>query len=167
MIRRFTLTNITASATTSITMLGMLAVSLVFAGSISIATVYAEDIRAGSHLPDATATIYFATDVVPTLTRLGCNGGGCHGKATGQNGFRLSLLGYEPEVDYDAVVKEARGRRISHAVPHQSLLLLKPTMSVLHEGGKRFDDDSTEYQILRRWIAAGMPPTPTTLMTAR
>ena len=158
MIRRFTQTNITASTTASISMLGMLAVSLVFAGSISKATAYAEDIRVGSNPPGAIATIYFATDVVPTLTRLGCNGGGCHGKATGQNGFRLSLLGYEPEVDYDAVVKEGRGRRISHAVPHQSLLLLKATAQVPHGGGKRLDVDSPEYRVLHDWIAQGAAP---------
>ena len=71
--------------------------------------------------------VYFNTDVVPLLTRLGCNSGGCHGKATGQNGFKLSLLGFEPDLDYEAIVQEARGRRLFPAAPAQSLLLLKAT----------------------------------------
>lgn len=158
MIRRFTKSHLTALSTASIHALAMLAASIVFAGSISIATLYADDSRAVSNAPAAPATIYFATDVVPTLTRLGCNGGGCHGKATGQNGFRLSLLGYEPDVDYDAIVKEARGRRISHAVPRQSLLLLKATAQVPHGGGKRLDVDSPEHRVLHDWIAQGAAP---------
>jgi len=71
--------------------------------------------------------INFTNQVVPIFTKLGCNSGGCHGKASGQNGFKLSLLGFEPEVDYAALVKEARGRRLFPAAPDQSLLLLKPT----------------------------------------
>src|SRR5262249_12327740 len=67
--------------------------------------------------------INFANQVVPIFTKLGCNGGGCHGKASGQNGFKLSLLGFEPDVDYAALVKEARGRRLFPAAPDHSLLL--------------------------------------------
>ena len=74
--------------------------------------------------PDSTVSsnrpVYFGTEVVPILTKLGCNGGGCHGKATGQNGFRLSLFGFEPEFDYEAIVKESRGRRLSPAAPEHS-----------------------------------------------
>ncbi len=102
--------------------------------------------------------VRFATDVVPVLTRLGCNGGGCHGKATGQNGFRLSLLGFEPEVDYEALVGEARGRRISLAAPDQSLLLLKATARLPHGGGRRLEEDSDDYRLLRDWIAQGARP---------
>src|SRR5580658_5988517 len=76
---------------------------------------------------DSSQSVYFLTDVVPELTKLGCNSGGCHGKATGQNGFKLSLLGFEPDGDYDAIVQEARGRRIFAASPQKSLLLLKAT----------------------------------------
>jgi hypothetical protein len=74
--------------------------------------------------------VYFGTDVVPMLTKLGCNSGGCHGKATGQNGFKLSLFGFEPELDYEAIVKESRGRRLSFAAPENSLLLTKATAVV-------------------------------------
>lgn len=103
------------------------------------------------------SAVYFATDVVPLLTKYGCNGGGCHGKATGQNGFRLSLLGYEPDFDHEALVREARGRRISLAAPRQSLLLLKATASVPHGGGQRIAADSDDYQVLARWIERGAP----------
>ena len=71
--------------------------------------------------PNATV-VRFSTDVVPILTKLGCDSGGCHGKATGQNGFKLSLFGFEPEVDYDALVTEARGRRLTLADPDRSPL---------------------------------------------
>jgi len=100
---------------------------------------------------------HFANQIVPVLTKLGCNGGGCHGKASGQNGFKLSLLGFEPEVDYAALVKEARGRRLFPAAPDHSLVLLKAAGQVAHGGGKRMEIDSDEYKLIRRWIAAGTP----------
>ncbi len=102
--------------------------------------------------------VYFGTEVVPILTKLGCNGGGCHGKATGQNGFRLSLFGFEPEFDYEAIVKESRGRRLSPAAPEHSLLLTKGTSSVPHGGGKRLTVGSDDYRILREWISQGATP---------
>ena len=102
--------------------------------------------------------VYFGTEVVPILTKLGCNGGGCHGKATGQNGFRLSLFGFEPEFDYEAIVKESRGRRLSPAAPEHSLLLTKGTSSVPHGGGKRLNVGSDDYRILREWISQGATP---------
>lgn len=101
--------------------------------------------------------INFANQIVPIFTKLGCNAGGCHGKSTGQNGFKLSLLGFEPEVDYNAIVKEARGRRVFPAAPENSLLLLKATGQMPHGGGKRMEKDSEEYRLIRRWIMAGMP----------
>lgn len=99
--------------------------------------------------------VYFLTDVVPQLTKLGCNSGGCHGKATGQGSFKLSLLGFETENDYNALVNEARGRRISNASPEHSLLLLKATAAVPHGGGKRTSADSEAYQTLLQWIKSG------------
>src|SRR6516225_2952488 len=74
---------------------------------------------------DVNLPINFTNQIVPIFTKLGCNSGGCHGKASGQNGFKISLLGFEPQVDYDALVKEARGRRVFPAAPDSSLLLLK------------------------------------------
>jgi hypothetical protein len=101
--------------------------------------------------------VNFANQVVPIFTKLGCNAGGCHGKASGQNGFRLSLLGFEPALDYETIVKEARGRRLFPAAPDTSLLVVKATGKVPHGGGKRLDADSHEYRLIRRWIATGMP----------
>jgi hypothetical protein len=101
--------------------------------------------------------IDFRTEVVPLLSRLGCNAGGCHGKASGQNGFKLSLFGSDPVFDHEAIAREARGRRILPAAPAQSLLLLKATGQVSHGGGRRIAADSEEYWVLRRWIEAGTP----------
>lgn len=108
-----------------------------------------------AHAAESPREVYFGTDVVPILTKLGCNGGGCHGKATGQNGFKLSLFGFEPEVDYDSLVTDARGRRLSLADPDRSLLLLKATSRMPHGGGRRLDESSDDYRILRDWIAQG------------
>jgi hypothetical protein len=99
--------------------------------------------------------INFANQVVPVFTKLGCNSGGCHGKASGQNGFHLSLLGFEPDVDYAALTMEARGRRVSPSAADNSLLLQKATGQVAHGGGKRMEIGSDEYKLLRRWIAGG------------
>jgi hypothetical protein len=101
----------------------------------------------------------FTRDVIPVLTKAGCNSGGCHAKANiGQNGFRLSLLGFEPAEDHEHIATEARGRRISPAAPDESLLLRKASAAVPHGGGLRLAGDSPGYAVLRRWIAAGGPP---------
>ncbi len=102
--------------------------------------------------------IHFGNQVVPIFTKAGCNGGGCHGKAAGQNGFRLSLLGFEPQEDFDHLVSESRGRRLFPAAPERSLLLLKATGELPHGGGKRIEVDSDDYRLLVRWIEQGMPP---------
>jgi hypothetical protein len=101
--------------------------------------------------------INFANQIVPIFTKSGCNAGGCHGKASGQNGFKLSLLGFEPGEDYEHLVKEARGRRVSPAAPENSLLLLKGIAGVPHGGGKRLDPKSDDYRLLVRWVSQGMP----------
>jgi hypothetical protein len=107
--------------------------------------------------PDGDRSVDFANDVVPLLTRHGCNAGGCHGKASGQNGFKLSLFGFDPAFDFNAIVKEGRGRRVFPAAPERSLILAKPTGQAPHGGGKRFTPESEAYQTLRSWIAQGMP----------
>jgi hypothetical protein len=101
--------------------------------------------------------VNFANQVLPIFTKQGCNAGGCHGKASGQNGFRLSLLGFEPALDYETLVNEGRGRRLFPAAPDRSLLLLKAAGRVPHGGGKRLDPDSGEFRLIRRWIGLGMP----------
>jgi Protein of unknown function (DUF1549)/Protein of unknown function (DUF1553) len=99
----------------------------------------------------------FANDVEPILSKFACNSGGCHGKASGQNGFKLSLLGVDTALDYDALVKQGHGRRVFPAAPDRSLLLTKPTGQCAHGGGKRFEVDSAAYRLLRRWVEQGMP----------
>lgn len=107
--------------------------------------------------PAADKPINFPNQIVPIFSKAGCNSGGCHGKASGQNGFRLSLFGFEPTEDYEWLVKESRGRRLSPAAPEQSLLLLKGTATLPHGGGKRLEVGSHDYQLLVRWISQGMP----------
>lgn len=102
-------------------------------------------------------SLNFANSIVPIFTKAGCNGGGCHGKSGGQNGFRLSLLGFEPTEDFEYLVKEARGRRLSTAAPDTSLFLLKGAGVVPHGGGTRLDVGSYDYNLIKRWIAQGMP----------
>jgi len=106
---------------------------------------------------DQDLPINFGNQIVPIFTKLGCNGGGCHGKSGGQNGFALSLLGFVPEFDYQTLVKENRGRRIMPASPDSSLLLVKATGIMAHAGGKRMEVGSDEYKLVRRWIASGTP----------
>jgi hypothetical protein len=101
--------------------------------------------------------INFKNQIVPIFTKLGCNSGGCHGKASGQNGFKLSLLGFYPEDDYEFLVKEGRGRRLFPSSPGDSLLLLKPIGRSPHGGGKRMDVGTYEYRMMYRWIEQGMP----------
>src|SRR5439155_1549683 len=102
--------------------------------------------------------VSFVNDVVPVLTRAGCNAGVCHAKAGGgQNGFQLSLLGFEPAEDLEHIVLEGRGRRLSFGVPEQSLLLLKASGQVAHGGGRRLPKSSPGYAVLRDWISQGAP----------
>lgn len=99
----------------------------------------------------------FKQDVLPILTRSGCNTGGCHGKLAGQNGFRLSLRGYAPEWDHEWLTLEVNARRVDFAFPDESLLLAKPSGAIPHEGGVRFKAGSRAYTTLRDWVAARAP----------
>ena len=102
--------------------------------------------------------VSFINDVVPVLTRSGCNQGSCHGAAAGKGGFKLSLRGFAPEIDYDAIARLGRGRRINTAAPLQSLVLRKPLMELPHRGGKALRIGTPEYSILSRWLSQGAPP---------
>ncbi|VTT98308.1 Ig-like domain-containing protein OS=Singulisphaera acidiphila (strain ATCC BAA-1392 / DSM 18658 / VKM B-2454 / MOB10) GN=Sinac_3078 PE=4 SV=1: Big_2: Big_2: PSCyt2: PSD1 [Gemmataceae bacterium] len=106
---------------------------------------------------EAPQPLNFPNHVVPILTKLSCSSGGCHGKIAGQNGFRLSLLGFDPAFDYENLLKEARGRRVFPAAPESSLLLTKMAGVAAHGGGKKTEVGSEEYKLIRRWIASGMP----------
>lgn len=101
--------------------------------------------------------VHFVNEIVPIFTKLGCNAGGCHGKSDGQNGFKLSLLGFYPADDYEYLVHEERGRRLFPADPDFSLLLLKPANLLPHGGGKRMDRNTYEWQLISNWIAQGSP----------
>ena len=100
---------------------------------------------------------HFENDILPILGRYGCNSSGCHGKAEGQGGFKLSVFAFDPDADYAGLVKEARGRRLNPNAPDESLFLRKASGATPHGGGTRLKTDSKDYAALRNWIAAGMP----------
>ena len=99
----------------------------------------------------------FRNDVLPVMTKVGCNSGPCHGAAAGKNGFKLSLRGYDATTDYYTLTHQALARRTDRIEPAKSLILLKPTATVAHGGGRRFDVGSPEYLVMSGWIAQGMP----------
>ncbi len=101
--------------------------------------------------------ISFRNDVVPVLSKAGCSAGTCHGNKYGKGGFKISLRSQEPDLDLISVTRDASGRRVNLMDADHSLLLLKATTQVPHEGGLRFKRESEEYRILRDWIAAGCP----------
>jgi hypothetical protein len=104
----------------------------------------------------ANPPVSFVRDVMPVLSRTGCNAGTCHGSAKGKNGFKLSLRGYDPDYDYHALISDVAGRRFNRARPAESLMLTKPTQGVAHQGGLVFEENSRYYPILYRWIADGV-----------
>jgi hypothetical protein len=106
---------------------------------------------------NAQRRVSFRNEVVPILTKLGCNQGACHGAQHGKGGFKLSLLGFEPAPDHTAIVKSAEGRRATPFSPEASLLLLKPTLAVAHGGGKKLEPGSPEYDLIRLWLEQGAP----------
>jgi hypothetical protein len=99
----------------------------------------------------------FARDVVPAITKAGCNAGACHGSFQGRGGFQLSLLGFDPAADHDTLTKASRGRRVAPSVPSSSLLLRKATAAMPHGGGRRITAESEVYRLLHDYIALGMP----------
>jgi hypothetical protein len=99
----------------------------------------------------------FRNHVQSILAKTGCNSGACHGAASGKNGFKLSLSGYNPQADFQTITRQSRGRRVVPSDPGRSLLLTKPTGAIPHKGGVRFDVDSQEYRVLSDWLAAGHP----------
>jgi hypothetical protein len=119
-------------------------------GSTATATVRVKNAK-------APFTWSFRNDVIPVMTKMGCNSGACHGALAGKNGFKLTLRGYDPDVDYDTLTRGSVGRRVVPSDPAHSLILLKPTGAVAHGGGKRFAPGSLEYRVISEWIAAGMP----------
>ncbi|MBL6764582.1 MAG: DUF1553 domain-containing protein [Verrucomicrobiae bacterium] len=119
--------------------------------NLSIYLLFALSVAGGA------ADLSFRNDVLPILARAGCAAGSCHAKAGGQNGFQLSIFAYDPASDYREIVHGARGRRVFPAAPDESLLLLKATQSMDHEGGRRIEPGSDFHRVLREWIAQGLP----------
>jgi hypothetical protein len=101
--------------------------------------------------------VNFLRDVAPILNKVGCTSGPCHGAAKGKNGFKLSLRGYDPQFDYEALLYDLSGRRFNRAEPARSLMLAKPTQEVAHGGGLRFEIGSDYYKTIYNWIAQGVP----------
>jgi hypothetical protein len=99
----------------------------------------------------------FRNHVIPVLTKIGCNSGACHGALAGKGGFKLSLRGYAPETDYFVLTRQALGRRVDTTEPAHSLMLLKPTLTISHGGGRKLEVGSADYQLLADWIASGAP----------
>jgi len=114
-------------------------------------------LAAVSDAGEPTRPISFDLDIQPILGAAGCNTGPCHGKQRGQNGFQLSLLGFDSDFDYDAIVRQGRGRRIFPAAPGQSLLMRKAAATVPHGGGRKMDIDSDLYRTVEQWIRQGAP----------
>lgn len=99
--------------------------------------------------------VSFRNEIIPILTKARCNSGGCHGKAEGQNGFKLSIFGFDAESDYASLMLNGKGRRISRTQPKSSLLLLKATSQMPHGGGRKIDEGSYRYNRMLRWIREG------------
>jgi WD40 repeat protein/mono/diheme cytochrome c family protein len=122
--------------------------TIVFGGKTAVVPVELADLK-------NTFTADFVRDVNPLLSKLGCNAGTCHGAREGKNGFKLSLRGYDPIFDVRAFADDLASRRVNLASPDDSLMLLKATGAVPHEGGQRTTMDSEQYAILRQWITEG------------
>jgi hypothetical protein len=108
-------------------------------------------------LPPAEPPYSFRHEVMPVLSKAGCNSGGCHGYSLGKNGFKLSLRGDDPEPDYFSITRDSMRRRVNFQSPDASLLVLKPLGDALHEGGVRFSRNSLSNEILVKWIQQGAP----------
>ena len=103
----------------------------------------------------AKAPVDFDTQIIPVLTKAGCNAGSCHGAASGRGGFRLSLWGSDPGADHLTISRELEGRRINLAKPRESLFLLKPLRDLPHKGGQRFSEESESAKLILRWLQEG------------
>ena len=111
----------------------------------------------GLCLQGADRPVDFSNDVMAVLSKAGCNQGTCHGNRKGKGGFKLSLRGQDPERDFEVITRGLGGRRVDRVNPGKSLILLKPTAVLAHEGGRRFGEGETPFRILRDWIRAGLP----------
>src|SRR5437660_7587788 len=142
----------------SITRFGKpIALSCVCTLFLASASTAAPTPAAAKSTPVSIENVDFERHLMGLFGRMGCNAGSCHGSFQGKGGFRLSLFGYDPEKDYYAVTHDSFGRRVNRTDPDNSLLLLKATGQVEHGGGVRFSKNTWQYEVLRQWIAKGMP----------
>lgn len=130
---------------------GQTLVSAKLAGREAVANVVVDHF-------DQPAPAHFGHEVIAAFTRSGCNSGACHGTPSGKNGFRLSLQGYLPDQDHAILTREIFSRRIDRLSPDSSLILLKGSARIPHEGGRRFGPDQEAYRVVRQWIAEGAAP---------
>lgn len=131
---------------------------ILIVGVFPFSAVQADAVRLPNEI--VVGTVDFERHVASLFSKHGCNAGACHGSFQGKGGFRLSLFGHDPEQDFQVVTRGALGRRIDIADPDRSLILLKASGQVAHGGGKRFDNGSWQYGVLRAWIAQGGGRTP-------
>lgn len=117
-------------------------------------------VAASSNVHASDTLVSFRREVIPVLTKSGCATGACHGSPSGKGGFRLSLRGFDPDLDETMLIREALGRRVNSLDPESSLLLRKPLMEIAHGGGRKLRRTDPGYQILNRWIAQGCPVDP-------
>ena len=134
----------------------VLSVAAVAVG-LAVAPLLAEATRSAGSNQAEQPRVTFLRDVAPILNKVGCTAGACHGAAKGKNGFKLSLRGYDPQVDYEALLYDLAGRRFNRADPGRRLMLAKPSQEIAHGGGRRFAKDSDYYKTIYNWIAQGVP----------
>lgn len=119
-------------------------------------TIPVKVVKANSDKP-----VEFTREIVPILSKAGCNAGACHGAQHGRGGFKLSLLGFDAQFDHAQIVQSAEGRRVVVADPERSILLQKPALVMEHGGGERFKVGSRDYEFIKRWLEDGVPePSP-------
>ncbi len=129
---------------------GQTEIQVSFGGLKSVVPLVVRDF---AQYPD----LSFESDILPIFSKFGCNSGGCHGKQAGQNGFKLSVFGFDPQADFDAIVKGARGRRVFPGSATRSLIYAKAVGSATHGGGQRLSEDSHDAELLREWLNQGTP----------
>jgi hypothetical protein len=130
-----------------------------FLFTLGLLTIAAPTLRADDARP-----VDFRTDVIAALSHAGCNQGACHGSPQGKNGFRLSLRGFDADLDFNTLTRNELGRRVDKLRPANSLFLLKGTGSVPHQGGVRLKIGEPAYETLVRWVAEGCKDAGPTLL---
>src|SRR6478735_8291200 len=122
---------------------------------LRISLLTAAGVAYGAAACAADEPVAFRREVMAVVSKAGCNMGACHGNGNGKGGLKLSLRGQDPDLDWQALTREQGGRRVNVVEPEKSLILMKATGTVAHEGGKRFTPGSPEYGVFLSWLKAG------------